>query len=332
MVCRRWRVWALVSLAGLLSLAAAPSGAVPAPPYTAKQMENPPPTASGDPQKPADIRITIEAKKPSSNVEAAAYGEKVADEFTKTGQGVNSKDEIVRLNSAILIRDLATISSDRDLEKMLTNPDPAIRYWAARGLEDIAGDLKLVGGGGNAVKALTNAVRAEKSGVVIQEIIKALTAYGDPAAIRVGLKAVIALMSTSQPDVEMLHAAAAGIDALAPTVATSPAADKAETASIAAATASLAAQHYAAYADTLAAGGESMPKPYEDATHDVVAAAAKVAAAAAGKTYSTPSGATPAEFLLKVNTLFGSPGESNGTLQKDLPAVTAPPKVSAAAS
>lgn len=322
MVCRRRRVWALVSLAGMLWPAYALAATKP--PKTADDMES----AHGD--AAVDIRdVDIAAAPKGSATDLAAYALAVADDFTRPNRGVNSTNPDARLNSAMLIAELKGLDNDAALEGMLKNSDASVRFWAARGLGDLASDLKGVGGGatGRAVTALQNAVKTEKSGVVIQEITKALATYGDPAAIRECLHTVIVQINANQPDVEMLHAAAAGLEALAPKVAGETAAEKTDSANLAMQLASLSAQQLVAYKATLDAASETLPRSYLDSTRDVADAASKVAAAAAGKTYPAPAGSSPDELLFQVNNLFGAPGAGGGTLQKDIPSLKAPPVV-----
>jgi len=324
MVCRRWRVWALMSLAGAISLAAGPGGL----PYSANDMEN---AHGADAVK---IREAILKAAPSGAAALATYGSNVATEFTRTNLGVNSKNPDARLNSAILIAQLQTISTDTALEDMLKSSDPSVRFWAAKGLADIAAGLKPVGGGavGRAVSTLSAAVKTEKSGVVIQEIIQALSRFGDPAAIRTGLAAVVTQISANQLDVEMFHAAGAGLSALAPSVGSGTAAEKVDSASLAATLASLSAQQLVNYNNTLAAASQTLPKSALDATHAVVSAASQVADAATGKRYTAPAGSSPDEILFNVNSLFGTPGSGGGTLQKDLPGVATPPAVASSSA
>ncbi len=325
MVCRRRRVWALVSLAGILSPMCVQAASPKLP--GADEME----AAHGN--DAVTIREVILAAAPKNSAsDLAAYAGAVAADFTRANRGVNSANPDARLNSAMLIAQLNGLDNDGALENMLKSTDSSVRFWAAKGLETLAKDLKAVGADGRAVTALQNAVKAEKSGVVIQEITKALAVYGDPAAIQACLQAVIAQIGPNQPDVEMSRAAAAGLNSLAPAMAGENAADKTMSADLAMQLASLAAQQLVAYKATLDAAAETLPPSYLEATRDVAAAASKVAGAAAGKHYPAPAGSSPDELLLNVNDLFGTPGTGGGALQKDIPSLKAPPVAKATAT
>jgi hypothetical protein len=272
--------------------------------------------------------------KPMSGMSALArdtYGAQVSTNFTAAGVGVNSTRPEVRLNAAILIHDLQTLSSERPLEDMLKNEDVAVRYWGARGLTDLSSALLKVGGMAvqRALDALGSQAKVEKSGIVEQEIVKALIQYGAFAPLLDALGAISNQMETAIPDLAMLQTASLGMDSASKSVAGASAADKTKAATVAARLASLAAQQLKNNEQSLQSVDPTarIPGDYMTAVQRVMEAATKVAGGAAGKTYPTPAGKTADELLLNVNALFGTPGGRGGTLQADMKDVPVPPAV-----
>jgi hypothetical protein len=275
------------------------------------------------------MRDAIIKAAPALAVPRDKYGDTVAGNFTSAGLGINSKRPEARLNAAILIHDLGTLSTDRYLVQMLPNDDAAVRYWAARGLTDISGPLVKTGNLAvqRAVGALSAQAKIEKSGVVEQEIVKALIQYGAFAPLLDALNAISNQMETSVPDAAMLQTAALGLDFVNRSMGSALAVDKIRAAGVAARLASFAAQQL----KNNEAGMQTMdpkatvPAPYVAAVQRLVDGAAKVAGAAASKPYPTPTGASSDELLLNVNGLFGTPGGRAGTLQGDIKSVAVPP-------
>jgi hypothetical protein len=332
MVCRRrWQNRAMVLALGVtagfwtanVSLgAAAGAAAVP----TAADFEK------ADAKDLPSMRDAI--IKPMSGMSALArdtYGAKVAADFTSAGLGVNSARQEVRLNSAILIHDLHTLSSEQPLILVLPSEDPAVRYWAARGLSDLAPDLMRVGGPpvDRVVKALGDRAKIEKSGIVEQEIVKALIQYGAFVPLLNALTAISNQMETAIPDLTLLQTAS--LDSVNKSIAGALAADKIKAATVAARLASFAAQQLKNNEKAIQSIDPTakVPAEYVAAVQRVVEAATKVVGGAAGKTYPVPTGASVDELLLNVNGLFGTPGGRGGTLQADIPSVPVPPAVKA---
>ncbi len=107
------------------------------------------------------------------------YGGAIADAFRPLA--LHSKKENVRLNAAIIIAGMHTVSTDIALEDLVrTSTDPQVRYWAAKGLNDLLPRLKTFGKTDvqRATDALTDAGKREHDPIVLQEINRALTGAG----------------------------------------------------------------------------------------------------------------------------------------------------------
>lgn len=331
MVCRRWwRVWAaIVLLRGLpaaLALAGAPVPSAPTTPPTAKDFE-----AAAAKDLPTRRAELLKAA-PANRRDRETWSSAVCADFSKPALGVNSTRPEVRLNSAMLMAQLGTLSSDRPLMDLLKNPDQAVRYWAARGLVDISGSLIAAGGDARVRVALADAAKVEKSGVVHVELIKALVAYDNGgkafAPLLDALEAISDQMATSIPEVATLQTATLGLDAITKYVATAADADKVRAAKVAARIASFAAQQQKKNEAVLATGGLTLPADYIKATQNVVNSATKVGSAASGTTLTTPPTRPGTdELLMHVNVTFGT-GTTAGDLQKAMKTVPIPPTIS----
>jgi HEAT repeats len=324
MVCRRrWCLVSLIVLAGGASPTIA-LAAVPDPPHSAADFEK----VSG--RDLVTFRDENLNAAPKSLQERAEYARKVGAEFTKSGLGVNSKNVAVRLNSAMLIAQLAIVGADRAPIDMLSNDDPAVRFWAAKGLGSIASDALRAGVAGGAIAALDAAAKKEKDGVVAQQIINTLIKYDAPEPISHALQNIASQIQVAIPDAGMLEAAALGLDAIAPKVAGASPALKTQYATTAMRLATYTIQQAKANDASLKAIGLTLPQGYVDASRHVVIAATHVAGPSAGKTYRAPSsGASFDELELDVNTLFGTPPAGSaaakpGQLQADVKDVPPP--------
>jgi hypothetical protein len=322
---RRWRlcVMALLMAAApvLVQAAAAPISAP-----TAKDFEA---AAAKDlPGKAADVQkfgSTLAGKAKEDWAENV-----VCPDFTKPGQGVNSAKPEVRLNSAIVIHDLKTLSADRTLEKMLDNDDPAVRYWAARGLADISALIKRVGGKteSDAIDALAKRLKVEKSSVVTQEIVKALANFGAAGALGDALQAVAQQMAAATPDLSLLQTAGIALENVTSWLPSAAAADKVRAAGGAANVASFAAQQQLAYEKALQSvePTATLPADYFKATQKVVESALAACKAAGAGNLPAVSAATATELLMNVNTTFGGDGKP-GALQKEMKSAPVPQKI-----
>lgn len=169
---RRWTVPFMLAtlVAGALPLLAASFAS------DASAME----AATGDGCRVIRDRILKDAPDPSKVVDRDKYGHDVAAAFGPLV--ANSKNPDAVLNAAILIAEMETLSTDAALENMLTNPDAAVRYWAAKGLTSLMPRLKPLGAAtvARAVNPLTAVGKTEKDPLVLSQINKALTAAGAP--------------------------------------------------------------------------------------------------------------------------------------------------------
>ncbi len=122
------------------------------------------------------VKDDVLAAMPASPVERNNYARQVIKEFEAELDSANTD---ARLNTAILLENLESLACDHVFEKMLTNKDPAVRLWGAKGLGSIAPVLKKVGGGtlATATKALKDAQATEPSAVVKSQIDRTLALY-----------------------------------------------------------------------------------------------------------------------------------------------------------
>ena len=331
MVCRRrWRNLAMMLAVGLMAgsatVAAQAAGAVPAAPKTPADFE------AADAKDLPTLRDLIIKAMPTEAVQRDRYGAQVAKDFTAAGAGINSTRPEVRLNSAILIHDLNTLSTDQPLLSLIKSDDAAVRYWGAKGLTDISARLMSGGVGPTTnliVTGLGTRAKVETSGLVQQEIVKALIQYKAFAPLLDALDAISNQMEAGVPDTALLETAALGLDSVSRSMLSAAAADKVKGATDAARLASFAAQQQKKNEEAVKAidPAANVAADYAAAAQKVVEAATKVAGGATGTTYPTPTGTSPDELLLNVNNLFGTPGGRAGKLQTDVTSVPVPPKV-----
>lgn len=331
MVCRRrWRLWTTVLLLAALPAVTQAAGvggaAAPTVQPTAKDFEA---TAAKDlPGKVADVMRFA----PSSITAKNLWAEGICGDFSKPDLGLNSKRPEVRLNSAILIHELKMLNTDKTLINMLNHDDPAVRYWAARGLGDLSGSVKPVGGTtlSKVTDALDKQVKVEKVGVVTQELVKALVTYNASGALLDALEAVGAQMQAGTPDVSLLQTAGMALDEVQKSIATAPAADKLRAAGATANLGSFAAQQQIAYKASLRTVDptSTVPADYAKSTQKVLESAVGVCKAAGASSLSVKlaPGTSPEELLMTANNAFGTQGKP-GDLQKDMKTVATPPVI-----
>jgi hypothetical protein len=298
--------------------------AAPAPALTAKDFES------------AAIRempgMRDQVVKPvlaiSSSVARNTQASAVAKDFSAPGLGVNSKRPEVRLNAAILIHDLKTLSTDSFLIPMLQNADPAVRYWAAKGLADISPGLVSAGLQAKAQAALGDQSKVETSGVVSQQIIQALIQYKAFGPLLDALNAVTTQMEMTIPDVATLQTAAQGLNFVSGLMAAASPADKIKAATVAARLASFAAQQQKNNETAIKVidPTATLPPDYVSAVKTSVDASVKVINGAAVKPFPVPTGATAVELLLNVNGLVGKDMQADANLKS----VPVPPQVKSA--
>jgi hypothetical protein len=242
---------------------------------------------------------------------------------------LDSENPDARLNTSIIIHELGTLSTDSILRKMLTNKDPVVRYWGAKGLGNIATNLKRLGGAAltGAINDLRKQATAEKEGVVEQEIIRTLIQYGDVEGVINGIENINSIVEKVIPERGALDALAIGAAFLEKSIGGAPAAEKERAAGALARAASFTAQQQM---NLKMAQGDAMPAGYGTAVNAVVDAAVRAMGAAAGKAFPwTPGTAStsPEELWLKLPDVVGS-GSKKGALQTALPKVGVPPQIS----
>jgi hypothetical protein len=321
---RRWRQLSVIALVGALSQVALGAGLA----EDAAAMA----TAKG--AAAVAIRGTVTgAAKSMSLVERDRYGSEVAKAFAPLLSNSNNID--AQLNSAILITEMQTLSTDSTLEGMLKNSSPAVRYWGAKGLGGIIPDLEKVGGAAisNAVNGLLTALKTEKSGIVKAQMVEALAKTSDVRTVVQGLDILSSQLAGGTADSDTLDATAAGLsqlDAAIRAAGTGVAkGDAAAAAKSAAWTASFAAQQQVALSEKLSADQSDLPDGYSTSTTNVVGAAVKVLNDLAGRgTFKAPAGdESPDALQLMVDGLTGTSGTGQGELQKAMPDVPVPPAI-----
>jgi hypothetical protein len=320
MVCRRWCVGAAAVLvaAGLGSFA---QGALPT---TAdlKAQASKLDSAHGPDAMAIKEGLLTTARGIRDIIDRNNFAREVTAAF---GPALSSSNADARLNAAILIAELGTPSTDTTLKNMLTSQDAFVRYWGAKGLGGIA-EIELKFSPEGIIAALENAAKNEKSGVVLQELIRSLAKYGSTAGILTGLEAVAAQIQTTMPDVGMLDAATAGLSAIGGKIAASPAPEKLRAASVAAQLASFTAQQYRLNAKIIKEAGTEVPKAFVDSVNALVDSALKIMGESAGKTFTLRARGTPDELWINLNDITGTTVDGNrpGDLQKALPGVPIP--------
>ena len=237
-----------------------------------------------------------------------------------------------QLNTAILIAQAHALSADGALETiMIPNSNSAIRYWGAKGLENILPELMKVGGDAvkRALTALNTTIATEKSGVVKQEIIRALGAAGDVAALQTAANALAAQLAAGPADHETIDAAGTAMSQLDALLKKGATVDKTNVARSAAMIASYSAQQLQAMKTRATDAGdpaENIPTAYSDSVRNAVTAAISVLNDAAGKNAFTIPGkdAGPDEIQFNVDSITGSASAGKGSLQKIIPDVPIP--------
>jgi hypothetical protein len=233
---------------------------------------------------------------------------------------LTSTNPDARLNTAMMMCQLQTLSADAVLMDMLKNPDASVRYWGAKGLAGIVQSMKLVGAQA-VVKALDNAAKGEKSGVVLQEIVKALALYEDLGGILDALDAVGTLMKGSISDKGIIDAATVALHAVDKSIKTAAPAAK-----VAALVASLAAQQQLLSFNAQQAIGQALDKAYTSSVTSLLEAALKVLNDASGKTFSLHGETDVAGQQLIIKGITGE-GATPGDIQKAMPDVPIPPTI-----
>jgi hypothetical protein len=275
----------------------------------------------------AKVRDDILATVPPGTSATArdSWAKEKCDDFTPV---LLSKSADARLNTAILISQFQTLSSDKTLMDMLANPDPTVRYWAAKGLsgKDLVPLEKaaLAAGAGRVVTALRAAAKVEKVGQVEQEIVKALAVYEDVTGVLDGTESLTAQMPGTISEIGTLDAVTAGLDALAKSARSAASTDKVRAATIASQAASYAAQQQVALKLQQDAISAALPTGYPQAVSRLVDTAIKVINAASGGSFRVATNVSPDEILFNLGGITGSASSGPGGLQKIMKDVPVP--------
>lgn len=90
----------------------------------------------------------------------------------------------VALNAVMILAQIKHIDTDRALVQALTNKNPAVRFWAAKGMADILPGLRQVPAFSRDVAAVAAALGKETSFPAAGAMAEALGASGDPSAVQ----------------------------------------------------------------------------------------------------------------------------------------------------
>ena len=244
---------------------------------------------------------------------------------------LSSSNPDAQLNAAITIAQTRTLAADATLESMLKHANPAIRYWGAKGLTEIMPDLiKIPAAKTRAITALTTALVPETSGVVKQQIIRALGAADDVGAVSIAADSLAAQMQSGNSDHETIDAAATALNLLDAVIKKGATIDKSKVAKSAAWIASFSAQQIVALKARLQEGGGTgdVPEAYQMSVVGAITSSITVLNDLVGKnTFPAVSRtASPEEIQFAVDGIAGSTS-SPGSLQTALPDVKSPPAI-----
>lgn len=312
----RWRVCSVMLALAVLPAALTYGAATPAV-AAAKDFE------TADPKDlPKMVADIIKALPPSPLDKDRKAREIIAD-FQAKGAGIYSKSAEVRLNSAILIAGLDTLSADFGLIKMVDNTnadptvkidDPSVRYYGAKGLAQIAPVvMRTPASVPRVVTALKNAAKAEKSPIVQQELFKALVAYEAGDALIEATDAIVAQMQTNAPDAGTVQNLARAFSVMHSKPASISPESKTKLPAIAVNAASYALQHLKAQMKA-SDEGKKVPPELTAATLKLIVDAST----AAGKPIQA---GIIEEAELNMNGTFGTPGGAAKTAGIPAPGV-----------
>ncbi len=232
------------------------------------------------------------------------------------------------LNAIIVIADMRDISVETALENGLSNHNPAVRYWAAKGLGEILNTLSVIRAAFHrAIAKLGAALKAETDPIVRQRIEDTLVEPRNPprqaASLLIGALATTAKGFAASPphDLESVVSGITDVNKLLKKNVTLNAVQTRAAVSAVSRLISFSAQWY----DT-----RQIPLDEKPFVPQVMAAAG-VLLDRLGKTtdfsgLKTGPKPDPVSLLLKVNNVTGSPG-APGEIQKVFPGVKSPPRI-----
>ena len=242
---------------------------------------------------------------------------------------LESKNADTQAIAVITVVELNALNTDGFLIRALTNANPAVRYWAAKGLGQIMDRLRRAAASGAAVKALQGQLKVETSGIVKAQILNAIALSGDFKEVLAAAKRLEADMKAKAPDAGTIDAARTAVDALdffiedADSKGTPlPKADCLDAATVTTHLASYAAQGNHNLNDK-----KVLPPGNQDAARYLAESGVKLLNAVGKTKISLPAAKStdgPDELLLEVNSVMGSKSIGDGEIQKTLPEVTIP--------
>lgn len=143
-------------------------------------------------KKPAtQVRMEFEADKAFPGKGDPKRNQHVKDTVKAFGALITHTDPLVSLNATIVVSKLDDIDIDATMIASLKHSNPAVRYWAAKGLSSVLVDLKKIRASyDRAVKALRDQLAVETSTMVKAEITKALAITDEAADAAIGLKRI----------------------------------------------------------------------------------------------------------------------------------------------
>ena len=243
------------------------------------------------------------------------------------------------LNAIITLVDFKALPTDAALRNQLVNPQPAIRYWAAKGLTQIMPNIVSVRGLTltKAVEALNNALKSETNGAIKAQIIRAINAVGDPMELQKPLDTLKSDLQTNVPDAATLQAARMAIDSLNTLVAGGTTLTPAEQNALVTSAAHLAS--FACQQNVALINKKMLPEGNYDAALGVVKSALTLFNTLGKTNFAVTKPADPSDtellngqLLLDINSIVGSVGVGPGSLQKAFPTVPVPPAIGAPAA
>ncbi|MGC9259017.1 MAG: hypothetical protein ACP5I8_02920 [Phycisphaerae bacterium] len=233
------------------------------------------------------------------------------------------------LNAAITIGSIPDISMQAALQTALNNPNPAVRYWGAKGLGNIFNQLLAIGPAyQQAIESVQQALAVEADPLAAEEMCAVLLTQNPvpPGTANLTARALARAIAGYQdvvPDNLDIAGKLAADLAVAAQGATLTAAQKAN----AMHTLSLLMSDTAQYLNA----GLLDPKQKFSAFSAMTSAAAAMNAVT-GTTNFSLSGvnaqSSPAAILLQVNGITGSQSQA-GSVQKLFPTAAIPPRISA---
>ena len=256
------------------------------------------------------------------------FGTQVATDFTPL-----LSDKKTALNAIITVGSIADISMQAPLQVGLTNPSPAVRYWAAKGLGNISTQLMSIGPAyQQAITALQQAMAVETDPLVAAEMCQVLLAQ-NPIPSNLAQLTATALkrgisnyMNVVPSNLDIVSHLTSDLTAAVQHSAPLTAAQKVQAVNTLALLMSYSAQYWSA---------GLLDRNERLSAFSAISHAADAINAILGTTKVSLSGlnseSNPAAVLLAVNGITGSQGQL-GLIQKLFPTVKIPGRITAVLS